>query len=92
MEKQKLLIVGALIFAVGLGAGYLVSRYAFNAQLSQSEAMMAQESCKEKSGTPAGYCGSFDQQTCEDVASALCDWRAATRPAPSMTQRPISPK
>ncbi|MEK7120270.1 MAG: hypothetical protein AAB824_01890 [Patescibacteria group bacterium] len=98
MEKQKLLIVGALIFAVGLGAGYLVSRYAFNAQLSESGA--ATKNCI---GTPsdselAGVTSCGDQTTqarCGNLAG--CTWvgATATRPSPSpsiIIQKTTAPK
>lgn len=91
MEKQKLLIVGALIFAVGLGTGYLVSRYAFNAQFNESGA--ATKAC---TGTPdpeiAVQCSSLATKNL--CVAAGCKWNtvAVIVPSPIGILRSSSPK
>jgi uncharacterized protein YneF (UPF0154 family) len=39
MEKSKLILLGIVILVIGLGVGYFVSRYTFQAQLQKSNAM-----------------------------------------------------
>lgn len=96
MGKQKLIIVGLLVFAVGLGTGYLMSRYVFNAQLSESEAApQSRGGTKACTGTP-------DPEIAIDCASlategpckaAGCTWGESAPPTLSIgIQNSVAPE
>jgi len=51
MDKSKLILLGIVIFVIGLAVGYFVNQYTFQAQLQKSNAMKMNGSDRnQKSG------------------------------------------